>query len=248
MEGPLEAHTTLGGLGGVDEAALGLLEVDHVPNGRQVLPTHTHISHPSLPHQAQNQNKRETRNVTGTHISLNIMILQVKRVLPDVDADDGDVRQERVLVGGGDDLELLGVGVVAEPAPAGALDGGGDGVHFLLERCGRALARGVERQGGHSRTRVGQSHARLTIDAAKVGHERILERARRELTAALRLGRQVLPKERVVDMPAAVELECGLELDLVLGGGRLGVGLLGGVEAVDVGLVVLAVVEFHDLA
>ena len=30
-------------------------------------------------------------------------------MLPDVDADDGDVRQERVLVGGGDDLELLGV-------------------------------------------------------------------------------------------------------------------------------------------
>ena len=29
-------------------------------------------------------------------------------MLPDVDADDGDVRQERVLVGGGGDLDLLG--------------------------------------------------------------------------------------------------------------------------------------------
>ena len=29
-------------------------------------------------------------------------------MLPDVDADDGDVRQERVLVRGGGDLDLLG--------------------------------------------------------------------------------------------------------------------------------------------
>ena len=55
-------------------------------------------------------------------------------MLPDVDADDGDVAEERVLVGGGDDLELLGVGVIAEPAPARALDGRGDSVHLLLER------------------------------------------------------------------------------------------------------------------
>ena len=34
-------------------------------------------------------------------------------MLPDVDADDGDVRQERVLVGGGDDLETLSLGVQA---------------------------------------------------------------------------------------------------------------------------------------
>ena len=101
---------------------------------------------------------------------------------------------------------------------------------------------------GTCRRRVDQSHARLTIDAAKISDKRILERARSKLTAALRLGRQVLPKQRVVDMPATVELECGLELDLVLGGGRLGVGLLCGVEAVDVGLVVLAVMQFHDLA
>ena len=55
-------------------------------------------------------------------------------MLPDVDADDGDVAEERVLVRGGDDLEFLGVGVIAEPAPARALDARGDGVHLLLER------------------------------------------------------------------------------------------------------------------
>ena len=58
-------------------------------------------------------------------------------MLPDVDADDGHVAEERVLVRGRDDLELLGVGVVPEPAPAGALDRGGNGVHLLFERWGR---------------------------------------------------------------------------------------------------------------
>ena len=54
-------------------------------------------------------------------------------MFPDVDADDGDVAEERVLVRGGDDLELLGVGIIAEPAPARALDGRGDSIHLLLE-------------------------------------------------------------------------------------------------------------------
>ena len=38
-----------------------------------------------------------------------------------------------------------------------------------------------------------------------------------------------------------------MEGDALLGGGGLGVGLLGGVERVHVGLVVLLVVELHDL-
>ena len=75
-------------------------------------------------------------------------------MLPDVDADDGGVgyiassvsigntgnglgqrrTEKRVLVGGGDDLELLCGGVEAEPAPSGALESGRDGVHLRLER------------------------------------------------------------------------------------------------------------------
>lgn len=43
-----------------------------------------------------------------------------------------------------------------------------------------------------------------------------------------------------------VEFEGGLEGDALLGGGGLGVSSLGGVEGVDVGLVVLSVVEGHD--
>ena len=72
-----------------------------------------------------------------THVSLDVVVLEVERVLPDVDADDGDVREERVLVCGRHDLELLRHGVVPEPAPAGALDAGRRPVHLLLERCGQ---------------------------------------------------------------------------------------------------------------
>ena len=48
-----------------------------------------------------------------TYVSLDVEVLEVESVLPDVDADDGDVAQERVLVGGGGELEALGRGVVA---------------------------------------------------------------------------------------------------------------------------------------
>lgn len=49
-----------------------------------------------------------------------------------------DVQRERrtdegVLVGGRGDLEVFGGRVVAEPAPAGALDAEGGGVELLLE-------------------------------------------------------------------------------------------------------------------
>ena len=49
----------------------------------------------------------------GTYVSLDVEVLEVEGVLPDVDADDGDVRQERVLVGGGHDLKTLSLGVQA---------------------------------------------------------------------------------------------------------------------------------------
>lgn len=63
-------------------------------------------------------------------------------------------------------------------------------------------------------------------------------------------GGQVLPEERVVDVPSAVELDGGLLGDLggdVVGGDGGDVGLQGVVEVGHVGLVVLAVVKLHDL-
>ena len=54
-------------------------------------------------------------------------------MFPDINTDDRDVGQERILVGSGDNLELLGLGVVAEPSPAGTLNGSCGVVHFGLE-------------------------------------------------------------------------------------------------------------------
>lgn len=52
-------------------------------------------------------------DVSDTYVSLDVEVLEVEGMLPDIDADDGGVGQERVLVGGGDDLKHLGGGVVA---------------------------------------------------------------------------------------------------------------------------------------
>lgn len=72
------------------------------------------------------------------------------------------------------------------------------------------------------------------------------------LSAALVLGRQVLPEQAVVNVPPAVEIDQWLQGDLLLdvggGGGGEGGELLGEiVEAVHVGGVVLGVVQLHDL-
>lgn len=71
------------------------------------------------------------------------------------------------------------------------------------------------------------------------------------LTTAISAGRgKVLPEERVVDVATAVEVDQG-SLSSSLGIVALGVGIFdglkSGVEAVDVGLVVLGVVKLHDL-
>jgi hypothetical protein len=75
--------------------------------------------------------------------------------------------------------------------------------------------------------------------------------SRRLSTAAILAGGQILPEERVVDVTAAVEVDQWLQghlgSDILLGHGGLQL-LGGGVEAVDVGLMVVLVVKFHNLA
>lgn len=73
---------------------------------------------------------------------------------------------------------------------------------------------------------------------------------RLELSLAAVGRREVLPEEGVIDVAAAVEADSGLELDLgrdVRGRGGGVDGLEGFVEVGYVGLVVLGVVEFHNL-
>ena len=82
-----------------------------------------------------------------THVRLDILVLQVKGVLPDVDTDDGNVgcrsafcvmtlnrlTEERVLIRSGHNFELLGALVVSEPAPSRTLHTGSLRVHLGLE-------------------------------------------------------------------------------------------------------------------
>lgn len=47
----------------------------------------------------------------NTHVGFDVEVLEVECVLPDVDADDGDVGQKGVLVGSSNDFQTLGRGV-----------------------------------------------------------------------------------------------------------------------------------------
>ena len=46
-----------------------------------------------------------------TYVDFDVEVLQVESVLPDIDTDDGDVSEERVLVSGSGNLETLSGGV-----------------------------------------------------------------------------------------------------------------------------------------
>ena len=55
----------------------------------------------------------------NTHVGLDVLVLEVERVLPDVDADDRDMAEERVLVRRRRDLNDLRGGVPALYGRAG---------------------------------------------------------------------------------------------------------------------------------
>ena len=61
-------------------------------------------------YQMSTHSREEERD---THVDLDVEVLEVERVLPDIDTNDWDVRDERVLVRGRDDLKTLGHRVVA---------------------------------------------------------------------------------------------------------------------------------------
>lgn len=89
----------LGTTSGFGETLLGLFEVDHLPNCFEIL----RIKMRPAP---------GTSNEKITYINLDVEILEVEGMLPDVDADDGDMAEERILVSGSYDLQALGGGTV----------------------------------------------------------------------------------------------------------------------------------------
>lgn len=199
-------------------------------------------------------------------LGLAVLVLQVVGVLPGVDAQQGDqVAGDGVLVRAGDEAQRARLLVLDDPGPAAALDAGEGGVGlldeggvgaevavdgFLWERC--ALVCCSCRYGSIHRAGLEGRGMRpvptTTVLSLKVTY---LELSR-WLTATILVGGcQVLPEQSVVDVPTAVEVEEGRDAG-GLGRVALGLGLAKGlesaVEAVHVGLVVLGVVQLHDLA
>ena len=145
-------------------------------------------------------------------------------LLPRVDTEDGaELANHRVLVGICLDLDAASLRVLHQPCPSAALNACERSVEFLLE----------------------------SVKAAIVGVDGSSESARWWLTTTLVGGREVLPEQGVVNVTAAVEvderLQGNLSLDILL---LLGLGnlLAEVVERGHVGVVVVLVVQFHDLA
>jgi len=143
-------------------------------------------------------------------------------MLPDINANDGIVRQEGVLIAGCSYLKLLGARVNAEPAPT------------------RTLYR--------SRSRI---ELRLEIvKATESLNDGDLERAILENTAFSALGcrrSEVFPEERMVDVATTVELQRLLQCNPLLRGLGLSIRSFGGVEGINIGLMMLRVMKRHDL-
>jgi len=123
----------------------------------------------------------------------------------------------------GADADLAGLLVLNEPSPARALNGSQSSVHLALER----------------------------VEATVGGVDSLGQRAGGSSTTAGVLGSQVLPEEGVVKVATAVEVDGRLQSNL---GGDvvLVLGLLELLNCIvvvgDIGVVVVLVVQLHDLA
>jgi len=180
-------YSELDGSDRLDEASLGFLKVDDVPDRGEV-------------------------------VGFDVFVLEIERVLPNVDTDYRDVGEQWILVRRRRNLELPRLSVTAEPSPPTTLYASGGRIKLLLER----------------------------IDRAKVALKRGFQLAVFKLAATLLGGREIPPEEGVVDVASAVELERGLESDPLARRRRLDVCLLCCIEAIYVGLMMLRMMERHD--
>ena len=167
-------------------------------------------------------------------LSLALLFLASPDPLPDINLlvsmlpcintqDRPELSNNWVLVGVCLDTNRAGLSILDQPRPAASLNTRQCGVEFLLHGVEGAVVR---------------------VDSLGQG-------PRWWLAAAGVLGRQVLPEEGMVYVAAAVEVDEGLSCDLCLDVAFLNcLGHLLGlcVERCYVGVVMLAVVELHDLA
>ena len=145
-------------------------------------------------------------------------------MLPSINTEEGLVLADNgVLVGVGADADLASLLVLDEPGPATALNASKGSVELVLE----------------------------LIKAAVGAINGLGERARGRLTTTGALGGQVLPEEGVVEVTTTVEVDRRLQSDLC-GDVILSLSfleLLKGVVVIgDIGVVVVLVMNLHDLA
>ena len=73
-------------------ALLSLLEIHHVPNRIEILQSISQVAFV----------------IESTHVGLDILVLEVERMLPDINTNDRQVGEERILVCSRRNLQLLG--------------------------------------------------------------------------------------------------------------------------------------------
>jgi hypothetical protein len=140
--------------------------------------------------------KRE-RDESATYVDLDVQILQIKRMLPDINAEDGQMRDERVLVRRCRDLELLRLRV-----------------HALTNQVDQQTESSTNFEQTHEPTPprpLNRQRRRVelllqSLETSKRRVNRILERARVELPAVAALfgrGSEIPPEEGVVDVACA---------------------------------------------
>jgi len=154
-------------------------------------------------------------------IHLDILVLQVEGVFPDVNADDGDMRQKRVLIGSRGYRQCLAFGIDTEPTPSRPLNTSRGGV----ELSDQVFETSKRRLNGRFERTVLQS-ATMSPSFGRWG--------------------EVLPEKRVVDVPSTVEFDSSLKGNAFLCTSCLCVRLLCSVQSVDVGLMVFCMMKDHD--
>lgn len=178
---------------------------------------------------------------------LSVLVLQVVGVLPCVNTEQGDqVASNRVLVSASNKGQRATLLVLRQPRPTATLDTSKSCVGLLLE--GRE---GSEVTVDRFLFVDSNWSARRELFDLLVFAETYLQISLGLTTTVLVRRRQVLPEEGVVQVATSVEVQQRRNAS-GLSKVALGFSLVDGVEstvqAVDIGLVVLGVVKFHDLA
>lgn len=157
-------------------------------------------------------------------LGLAILVIKVVSVLPGINTQDwAELANNRILVRVCLDLDAASLSILNQPSPPAALNACQSRVELLLERIQAAVA---------------------FIDG-------LAQSTRGRLAAALACGRQVLPEQAVIDVSSSVEIDQWLQSNLcldvllLLGFGDL---LAEVIERRYVGVVVVLVVQFHNLA